>query len=151
MNAIIYLRFHLFIFNSIAYKLQFTYVLSKNDLFSVWSKFPCDFTYQHVNMTSFSTIDQFFVSESFLEHCVDAAPLHFAENRSNHSPIMLKLQLPEIIAGDQTKPAVAMRINHWHICRHLIWQVYIRREAKQIAVYSRINATFEIWYDLRSI
>ena len=80
--------------------------LSKNDLVSIWSKFPCDFTYQHLNLTSFSTIDHFFVTESFLENCVDAAPMHFAENRSNHSPIMLKIKLPEDIIKDQTRPIV---------------------------------------------
>ena len=68
--------------------------ISKNDLVSLWSKFQCDFTYQHVNLTSLSTIDHFFVTSDFLVNCIDAAPIQLADSRSNHSPIMLKIQFP---------------------------------------------------------
>ena len=69
--------------------------LEKHGLVSVWSKFPADFTYQHNNLISFSTIDHFFVTERFLDNCVDASPIHLGDNRSNHSPIMLKVKLPD--------------------------------------------------------
>lgn len=70
--------------------------ISKFGLVSVWEKFPADFTHQHTNLTSFSTIDHWFVSEHFLVNCLDAAPVHLGDNKSNHSPIMLKLNLPEV-------------------------------------------------------
>ena len=80
--------------------------LSRNNLLSVWDKFQCDFTYQHTNLTSFSTIDHFFVTNNFLENCLDAAPIHLGDNRSNHSPIMVKLKLPENVFKEKIKPTI---------------------------------------------
>ena len=71
--------------------------MDKHELRTVWSKFGADFTYQHTNLTSFSTIDHFYVTENFLNNCcVDAAPIHLGDNRSNHSPIMLKIKVPAV-------------------------------------------------------
>ena len=53
-------------------------------------------SHQHTNLTSFSTIDHFIVSERLLINCLDAAPIHLGDNKSNHSPIVLKLKLPEV-------------------------------------------------------
>ena len=69
----------------------------KNELKSIWTKFPTEFTYRHTDLKSISLIDHFFVNESFLERCIDAAPLHLGDNRSNHSPIMLKVDIPKVV------------------------------------------------------
>ena len=80
--------------------------LEKHGLVSVWSKFPADFTYQHHNLISFSTIDHFFVTERFLDNCVDASPIHLGDNRSNHSPIMLKVKLPEVASPEKPEKVI---------------------------------------------
>ena len=80
--------------------------LDKHGLVSVWSKFPADFTYQHHNLISFSTIDHFFVTERFLDHCVDASPINLGDNRSNHSPIILKIRLPEAVQTEKPKKVI---------------------------------------------
>ena len=78
--------------------------LEKHGLVSIWTKFDVDFTFQHLNLTSFSTIDHFFVTENFLVNCVDAAPIHLGDNRSNHSPIMIKIRLPDVLESRQREP-----------------------------------------------
>ena len=83
--------------------------LQKNGLLSVWGKFPASYTYQHNTLTSFSTIDHFFVTESFLENCVDAAPIHLPDNQSNHSPIMLRIRIPEYVTRAKLKPIVTRK------------------------------------------
>ena len=84
--------------------------LNKHGLVSVWSKFACDFTYQHNTLQSFSTIDHYFVTSDFLENCVtDAAPLHLAENRSGHQPIMIKILLPETANRTKIKPVTEIK------------------------------------------
>ena len=83
--------------------------LEKHELVSVWDKFGADYTYQHNNLTSFSTIDHFFVNQHFLENCVDAAPIHLVDNRSNHSPIMIKVKIPEVIERSNLKPQVTTK------------------------------------------
>ena len=85
----------------------------KNDLVSVWEKFPADFTYQHTDLTSFSTIDHFYVTRKFLDNCLDAAPIHDGSNRSNHSPIMLKIRVPEVIEMKQPENAQISKPNWW--------------------------------------
>ena len=65
----------------------------------VWNFFPCDFTYcqsqrrNNQDQIYYSTLDHFIVSENLLDQCVDAAPIHIADNLSNHEPIYLKLRL----------------------------------------------------------
>ena len=66
------------------------------DLKSVWTTFSADYSYCHTDLSSFSLIDHFFVNENFLDNCLDAAPMHIGDNRSNHSPIMLKIRIPDI-------------------------------------------------------
>ena len=83
--------------------------LVKHGLVSCWEKFNANYTYQHTNLSSFSTIDHFFVSEHFLNNCIDAAPIHLGDNRSNHSPIVLKIQLPTVPEKEQVKTSVPNR------------------------------------------
>ena len=70
--------------------------LKKVGLTSVWNKFQADFTHMHTDYISTSIIDHFFVNSSLLDHIIYAGPLHLGDNRSSHSPIMLKLQLNDI-------------------------------------------------------
>ena len=58
-----------------------------------------------------SLIDHFFVSESFLDYCLDAAPLHLGDNRSNHSPIMLNIQVPYVTEKELIKEGHRRRPN----------------------------------------
>ena len=83
----------------------------KHDLVSVWEKFDVDYTYQHNNYTSLSTLDHFFVTERFLSNCISAAPLHFPDNKSGHSPIMLKISVPEIAERTHVEPQIMARPN----------------------------------------
>ena len=75
----------------------------ENNLYSLWNnKFDCDFTYSHTRdcngteKTFFSRLDHFCVSPETMDLCEEAAPLHLAENMSNHDPIYLKLKCPKI-------------------------------------------------------
>ena len=77
--------------------------LDKNDLVSIWTKFPADFTYRHTDLKSISLIDHFFVTKSFLSNCLDAAPIHLGDNRSPHSPIMLKIKIPFVGEKEKTE------------------------------------------------
>ena len=83
----------------------------KHDLVSVWEGFDVDYTYQHYNYTSLSTLDHFFVTERFLSNCISAAPLHFPDNKSGHSPIMLKISVPEIAERSHVEPQIIARPN----------------------------------------
>ena len=66
---------------------------AENNLSSVWSVYPPEFTFYHERVqrgraiVSKSTIDHFCVSEDFIDNFVDATPLHFTENLSKHEPI----------------------------------------------------------------
>ena len=58
-----------------------------------------------------STIDHFFVNSRLLENCVSAAPIQLGDNPSNHSPIMLQIEIPEIVGRTQIKPIYELRPN----------------------------------------
>ena len=86
--------------------------MSKYGLVSIWNKFPADFTYQHTNLISFSVIDHFFVTERFLDNCVDASPIHLGDNKSSHSPIMIKINLPQI-EGTKSEVIISVLTPSW--------------------------------------
>lgn len=67
--------------------------LERIGLKSVWEKFPADYTHLHTDMRSSSIIDHFFVSQKLLELVEDAGPVHLGDNRSRHSPIMMKVNV----------------------------------------------------------
>ena len=77
----------------VAYLSEF---LLRIGLKSVWEKFPIDFTHLHVDMKSSSILDHFYVSQQLLELVVDAGPVHLGDNRSRHSPIMMKLNIDNL-------------------------------------------------------
>ena len=71
-------------------------LLDRIGLVSVWDKFPIDFTHLHTDLKSSSILDNFLCSQSFLDKVLDAGPLHLGDNRSRHSPIMMKVDLGDI-------------------------------------------------------
>ena len=85
--------------------------LDRYDLKSVWTKFAADFSYCHTDLASFSLIDHFFVNENFLDNCLDAAPMHLGDNRSNHSPIMLKIRIPDMQRKESINSVVIAKPN----------------------------------------
>ena len=70
--------------------------LSRLGIISVWTKFRADFTHLHVDSKSTSVIDHFFLNQELLDLVDDAGPVHLGDNLSRHSPIMMKLRLPEV-------------------------------------------------------
>ena len=65
-------------------------------LLSVWDKFPVDFTHMHTDGRSTSILDHFYVNQRLLECITYAGPVHFGDNRSRYSPIMMKVELGSI-------------------------------------------------------
>ena len=65
---------------------------------SVWEDFQVDFThYNELNGVSFvSTIDHFFINDSFSSNIVDSGVLHDPSNLSDHCPIYCKINLDGI-------------------------------------------------------
>ena len=63
---------------------------------SVWDKYPVNFTHIHTDLKSTSTLDYFLVNESLLDSIVDAGVMHFGDNFSRHSPVILKLNLAHL-------------------------------------------------------
>ena len=61
-------------------------------------KFPPDFKHLHTDLKSSSIIDHFFVSEKLLDLVEDAGPVHLGDNRSRHSPIVMKLNIANLKA-----------------------------------------------------
>ena len=79
--------------------------MQDNNFVTVWDKFPINFTYCHTTTRnlqvqhSVSTIDHFLVNEDFIDNCLEATVLHFAENISNHEILYLKLNCPHEISS----------------------------------------------------
>ena len=71
-------------------------ILQRIGLKSVWEKFPPDYTHLHTDLKSSSIIDHFFVSQKLLELVEDAGPVHLGDNRSRHSPIMMKINVADL-------------------------------------------------------
>ena len=66
---------------------------------SVWWDNPIDFTYANFsnNRVSYSTIDHFLLNEIASTIVQESGVLHLGENLSNHAPIYLTIETPEII------------------------------------------------------
>ena len=62
-------------------------------LVPVWSHFPVDYTHIHTDYKSTSTLDHFIVSPRLLPLIEDSRVIHRGDNRSRHSPIILKMKL----------------------------------------------------------
>ena len=88
--------------------------ISDRSFFVIWNWFQCDFTYSQSQVRNnrhrvyYSTIDHFIVSENILDECINATPIHLAENLSNHDPIFMEMQL---IVENNTFPTEEKSIN----------------------------------------
>ena len=88
--------------------------LERIGLVSVWDKFPIDFTHIHTDMKSTAILDNFFVSKKLLDLVVDAGPLHLGDNRSRHSPVMMKIELTDIPVRSEQREAPRARKPVWY-------------------------------------
>ena len=70
--------------------------LKRIGLKSAWEKFPIDYTHLHTDLKSSSILDHFFVSQKLLDLIEDAGPVHLGDNRSRHSPIVMKLNIENL-------------------------------------------------------
>ena len=60
---------------------------------SLWKYFNVDFTYESmITENSRSTVDHFYVQQSFVLTCTDAGVLHHTHNTSDHSVIYVKFK-----------------------------------------------------------
>ena len=83
--------------------------VSRLGLSNVWDKYPVDYTHIHTDYRSTSTLDRILVNERLLEYIVDAGGMHFGDNPSRHSPIMMKLDVGNIPVITQSKEKVLRR------------------------------------------
>ena len=67
--------------------------LARVGLSSVWNSHHIDYTHIHTGDKSVTTLDHFICNERLIPLVKDCGPLHFGDNLSRHSPIMLKLDL----------------------------------------------------------
>ena len=81
---------------------------------SVWDKFPIDFTHLHTDSKSSSILDHFFCNQAFLDKVLDAGPVHLGDNRSRHSPIMMKVDLGDIPNKMQAPEARSCKKPAWY-------------------------------------
>ena len=65
-------------------------------LVSLWERHPVDYTHIHTDYKSTSVLDHFIMNERLLSIVEDCGSVHLGDNRSRHSPIMVKLNLGAI-------------------------------------------------------
>ena len=70
--------------------------ITRLGLVSTWDHFECDYTHIHTDLKSVSTLDHFIVSPRLINQIEGCGPMHLGDNRSRHSPIMLKLRVGDI-------------------------------------------------------
>ena len=93
--------------------------LERIGLSSVWEKFPIDFTHVHTDGHSSSILDNFFMSKKLLDMVSDAGPIHLGDNRSRHSPIMLKIQLEDMPTRNKAQPKIVrVKKPAWYKASH---------------------------------
>ena len=67
--------------------------LDKLGLISVWDHHQIDYTHVHTDDRTFTTLDHFVCNERILPLITDCAVMHYGDNNSRHSPIMLRLKV----------------------------------------------------------
>ena len=77
--------------------------LNRIGLVSVWEHFPIDHTHIHTDFRSVSTLDHFIVNRRLITSIKDCGVMHFGDNPSRHSPIMLKLDVGSIPKRTKTE------------------------------------------------
>ena len=71
--------------------------MNRVGLYSAWEKYPVSHTHVHTDLVSTSTLDHFMVDKELLGVVEDAGAMNnLGDNRSRHSPIMIKLNLGNI-------------------------------------------------------
>ena len=88
--------------------------LDKIGLLSVWEKFPIDFTHLHTDLKSSSILDNFLCYHAYLDKVSDAGPVHLGDNRSRHSPIMMKVDLGNIPTKQPAQEPRSCRKPAWY-------------------------------------
>ena len=67
--------------------------LDRLGLCSVWEHRDVDYTHVHTDDRTFTTLDHFVCNERLLPLVTDCEVMHFGDNTSRHSPIMMRLNL----------------------------------------------------------
>ena len=78
--------------------------LDRLNLCSVWEENPIDFTHIHTDNKAVSTLDHFICNARLLEFVTDCDVMHFGDNTTRHSPIMLKLDLGSLPSRERSNP-----------------------------------------------
>ena len=83
-------------------------------LVPVWTHHPVDYTHIHTDYKSTSTLDHFIVTPRLLPLIAESGVIHRGENRSRHSPILLRLRLGSLeVNKDREARAPAPRRPAW--------------------------------------
>ena len=78
--------------------------IDRLNLCSVWEEHPIDFTHIHTDNKTVSTLDHFICNARLLEFVTECNVMHFGDNTSRHSPIVLKLDLGSLPARERSNP-----------------------------------------------
>ena len=108
--------------------------LDRLNLCSVWEEHPIDFTHVHTDNKSVSTLDHFICNARLLQFVTDCGPLHFGDNTSRHSPIMLKLNLGSLPVRVKSNPVRPKRPSWYKATEEQTKSYTITLEEKLAAV-----------------
>ena len=87
--------------------------VNKFSLKSAWQDYPADFTHIHTDGKSISVIDHFLLSPALYSLVESCKAVHIGDNLSRHSPIMLKLKLPNTIINFEPTDHPPRRPPNW--------------------------------------
>ena len=87
--------------------------LDRLSLCSLWETHHVDFTHVHTDLSSVSTLDHFVCNERLLPFVKSCGVMHFGDNPSRHSPIMLKLNLGGLPVRKRPDP-IHIRRPSWY-------------------------------------
>ena len=73
-------------------------------LVSAWDHLAADYTHNHTDFISTSTLDYVVVNERLQELILDCGPMHLGDNSSRHSPIDRKLNIASLPVKSQHTP-----------------------------------------------
>ena len=102
--------------------------MTRLGLVPVWTHHPVDYTHIHTDYKSTSTLDHFIGTPRLLPLIAESGVIHRGDNRSRHSPILLRLRLGrlEVQKGREAR-APAPRRPAWS-----------RAEEPQLDLYTRV-------------
>jgi hypothetical protein len=76
--------------------------LDRLGLISLWEKHEIDYTHVHTDDKSFTSLDHFVCNQRLLPLVKDCGVMHFGDNNSRHSPIMVKLDMGALPLREKT-------------------------------------------------